>query len=127
MLTAGASSQAWAVSRRPPSPCQPVGVHELLGRIRCLRAVHAEADQLVAPVLEYLLDHLASLGGRVLPVDVGDQPAGHTEVASADRMPSTSPATTVVYGTPRVVCSVGLKNISRYLRLPSSTPSSIDS
>ena len=33
-------------------------------------------------------------------------------------MPSTRPSTTVLYGTPRLVCSVGLKNISRYLRLP---------
>ena len=33
----------------------------------------------------------------------------------------------VAIATPRVVCSVGLKNISRYFRLPSFTPSSSDS
>ena len=47
--------------------------------------------------------------------------------ASAAAQPSTRPSMIVAIATPRVVCSVGLKNISRYFRLPSFTPSSSDS
>ena len=67
----------------------------------------------------HLFGHLQRHRGRVLAVHVGDQAAAHAEVGSAARHPSIRPSMIVAIGTPRVVCSVGLKNISRYFRLPS--------
>ena len=107
---------------------EPEALEELLGRVGRLGRVHAEADHLVAPVRDDLLRSSAA-PSRAGPGGRRRRSAGSARRSRARpaRHPSIRPSMIVDIATPRVVCSVGLKNISRYLRLPSFAPSSSDS
>ena len=114
MFTGGASSDAWLVRRRPPAFAARKASTKLSGGSGASAASMPRPISSGSAVLEELLDHLQGDRGIVLAVHVGDEPARSRRSRPRPRSrPSASPSTMVFIGTPRRVCRVGLKNISR--------------